>query len=140
MERFGLSLMAFVVRTYASFYALLELFLFVYKGKISFTYLNKLTGTCFSLGVYFSYRTWVYALEITLFVALLCSEFSLISVRSSRNHLVLVFYFVSTLLVTYYIWWQQYVLYVEIILGMIYLGMKTLMMCAFLLDFLVAPK
>lgn len=122
MDRFSTSLISFLTRSYAAFFSLAELVIFAYKG------------------VYLADRTWVYVLEMILFLSLIASEFCLQTIRSTKEPLVFVLYFLTTFLITYFILWQQYVLFIELVLVTAFLLLKLAMSVCLAVDFFLVSK
>ena len=122
MDRFATSMVSFLTCSYAAFLCLVELMLFAYKG------------------VYLADRTWVYVLEIVLFLTLIASEFCLQAVKSTKEPLVFVLYLLSTFLVTYFIFWQQYVLFIELVFTSVFLLLKLAMSVGLTVDFFLFGK
>lgn len=122
MDRFSTSLISFLTRSYAAFFSLAELVIFAYKG------------------VYLADRTWVYVLEMILFLSLIASEFCLQTIRSTKEPLVFVLYLLTNFLITYFILWQQYVLFIELVLVSAFLLLKLAMSVAFAVDFFLVSK
>lgn len=91
-------------------------------------------------GVYLADRTWVYVLEIVLFLTLIASEFCLQAVKSTKEPLVFVLYLLSTFLVTYFIFWQQYVLFIELVFTSVFLLLKLAMSVGLTVDFFLFGK
>lgn len=122
MDRFSTSLVSFLTCFYATFFSLVELIIFAYKG------------------VYLADRTWVYVLEIVLLLTLIVSEFCLQAVRSTKEPLVYVLYLLTTFLITYFILWQQYVLFIELVLVSVFLLLKLAMSVGLTVDFFLVAK
>lgn len=122
MDRFSTSLVSFLTCSYAAFFSLVELAIFAYKGA------------------YLADRTWVYVLEIVLFLTLIVSEFCLQTVRSTKEPLVFVLYLLTTFLITYFILWQQHVLFIELVLFSVFLLLKLAMSVGLTVDFFLVAK
>lgn len=89
-----------------------------------------------ALGIYIADRIWIHTFEIFLFIGIVSTDFCLLQLSSlgvSNLNFILPLYLITGFLVSYFIWWQQYILFIELIFAGLFLVIKMLMTISLIL-------